>query len=157
MLKKLTYERLDSIIIQTEVRFQDFHNLKFIELTNNNEFNNYKKHFPNEKFNQLLKHAINYNIFVSAELQEVYVELTKLLQLILCILVTTVSSERIMSTLKRIKTFLKNTMTHDRFLNLGTIAIEKKILSELATDPTFIDNVIDLFSKTKNRKIDLIY
>jgi hypothetical protein len=28
---------------------------------------------------------------------------------------------------------------------------------ELSTDPTFIDEVIDLFAKTKNRKIDLIY
>lgn len=96
-------------------------------------------------------------IFVLAELQEVYVELTKLLQLILCIPVTTASSERSMSTLKRIKTFLRNTMTHDRFSNLCTMAIEKKMLSELATDPTFIDNVIDLFSKTKIRKIDLTY
>jgi len=41
--------------MQTEVRCQDFHNLQFVELTNNNEFKNYKKHFPNEKLNQLLK------------------------------------------------------------------------------------------------------
>ncbi|XP_060846566.1 zinc finger MYM-type protein 1-like [Rhopalosiphum padi] len=171
-LKNLTYEILDSIIIQTEVRFQDFHVLKFIELANNNEFINYKKHFPIEKLNQLLKvfpgvfeqerlqneltviyndnnkhlppkELLNY--IIKAELQEVYVELTKLLQLILCIPVTTASSERSMSTLKRIKTFLRNTMTHDRFSNLCTMAIEKKMLSELATDPTFIDNFLNIY------------
>jgi hypothetical protein len=48
-------------------------------------------------------------------------------------------------------------MTHDRFSNLCTMVTEKKMLSELVTDPIFIDNVIDLFSKTKNKKIDLTY
>lgn len=45
---------MDSVIVQTEVRFQDFHILKFIELANNNEFKNYKKDFPKEKLDQLL-------------------------------------------------------------------------------------------------------
>jgi len=94
---------------------------------------------------------------ISADLREVYKELTKLLQLILCIPVTTVSSERNNSALKRIKTFLRNTMNHDRLTNLGTLAIEKNILDELIIDPTFIDRVIDLFSNTKNRNIDLKY
>lgn len=62
-----------------------------------------------------------------------------------------------MSALKRIKTFLRNSMNNDRLSNLSSLAIEKQMLSELSTDPTFIDEVIDLFAKTKNRKIDLIY
>lgn len=62
-----------------------------------------------------------------------------------------------MSALKRIKTFLRNSMNNDRLSNLSSLAIEKQMLSELSTDPTFIDDVIDLFAKTKNRKIDLIY
>lgn len=65
-------------------------------------------------------------MFVSADLQEVYVELTKLLQLIMCTPASTASSERSMRTLKRIKTYLRNTMNHDRFSNLSTKAIEKK-------------------------------
>jgi len=62
-----------------------------------------------------------------------------------------------MSALKRIKTFLRNSMNNDRLLNLSSLTIEKQMLNELSTDPTFIDEVIDLFAKTKNRKIDLIY
>jgi len=48
-------------------------------------------------------------------------------------------------------------MNHNRFLNLYTMAIEKKLLSKLVTDPTFINYVIDLLLKTKNTKIDLTY
>jgi len=48
-------------------------------------------------------------------------------------------------------------MNHDRPTNLCTLAIEKNILDELIIDPTFIDRVIDLFSNTKNRNIDLKY
>ncbi|KAL5242071.1 hypothetical protein ACI65C_009481 [Semiaphis heraclei] len=54
-LKYLTYEILDSIITQTNVRFQDFDLLQFVELTNNKAFKNYKKCFPVEKLQQLEK------------------------------------------------------------------------------------------------------
>jgi len=48
-------------------------------------------------------------------------------------------------------------MNHDQLTKLCTLAIEKKMLDELIIDPTFIDRVIDLFSNTKNRNIDLKY
>ncbi|XP_016661890.1 zinc finger MYM-type protein 1-like [Acyrthosiphon pisum] len=183
-LKYLTYEILDSIITQTNVRFQDFDLIKFVEITNNKAFKDYKKCFPGEKLIHLeknfpsvfdlerLKNELTIifddrgkylppkellNYIIKADLREVYKELTKLLQLILCIPVTTVSSERNNSALKRIKTFLRNTMNHDRPTNLCTLAIEKNILDELIIDPTFIDRVIDLFSNIKKRNIDLKY
>ncbi|XP_026821268.1 zinc finger MYM-type protein 1-like [Rhopalosiphum maidis] len=62
------------------------------------------------------------------ELQEVYQEVTKLIQLVLTIPATTASSERSMSTLKRIKSFLRNSMSNDRLSSLSTLAIEKKML-----------------------------
>lgn len=86
-----------------------------------------------------------------------YVEITKLLQLILCIPITTASNGRNMSGLKRIKTFLRNTINQDQFSNLCTLAIEKNLLGELVIEPTFIENVIDIYSKKKNRSIDLTY
>lgn len=183
-LRNLTYEILDSLTVQLDVRFQDFKLLKFAELTNNRAFKEYKINFPKDQLNQLVEHfpgvfdperlqneltiifddsdkhlppkeLLNY--IVKGQLQDVYQELTKMLQLVLCIPVTTASSERSMSGLKRVKTFLRNTMNHDRLSNLCTLAIEKKFLGELATDPTFIDSVIDVFSKTKNRRIELNY
>lgn len=62
-----------------------------------------------------------------------------------------------MSTLKRIKSFLRNSMTNDRLSSLSTLAIEKKMLGELSKDPTFINNVIDVFATKQNRRIDLNY
>jgi hypothetical protein len=63
-----------------------------------------------------------------------------------------------MSTLKRIKSFLRNSMTNNRLSSLSTLAIEKKkMLGELSKDPTFINSVIDVFAKKQNRRIDLNY
>ena len=62
-----------------------------------------------------------------------------------------------MRTLKRIKSFLRNSMTNDRLSSLSTLAIEKKMLGELSKDPTFINNVIDVFATKQNRRIDLNY
>ena len=62
-----------------------------------------------------------------------------------------------MSTLKRIKSFLRNSMTNDRLSSLSTLAIEKKMLGELSKDPTFINNVIDVFATKQNQRIDLNY
>jgi hypothetical protein len=54
-LKYLTYEILDSIITQANVRFQDFDLLQFVEITNNKAFKDYKKCFPVEKLQILEK------------------------------------------------------------------------------------------------------
>jgi hypothetical protein len=48
-------------------------------------------------------------------------------------------------------------MTNDRLSSLSTLAIEKKMLGELSKDPTFINNVIDVFATKQNRRIDLNY
>lgn len=52
-LNDLTFEILDSIITQTNVRFQDFYFLKFLEVTNIKVFKNYKECFPDEKLQEL--------------------------------------------------------------------------------------------------------
>jgi len=50
---------------------------------------------------------------------------------------TTASSERTMNTLKRIKSFLRNSMTNYKLSSLFTVAIEKKkMYGELSKDPT---------------------
>lgn len=62
-----------------------------------------------------------------------------------------------MSALKRVKTFLRNTMTNERLSSLSSMAIEKNILSDMAKDPTFVENVIDKFAEKKDRRIELVY
>lgn len=70
---------------------------------------------------------------------------------------TLASSERSMSTLKRIKSFLRNTMTNERLTNLSSLAIEKNLLGVMAKDPTFVESIIDDFAKKKERRIELEY
>lgn len=81
--------------------------------------------------------------------------MTKLCQLVLTIPSTTASSERSMSTLKRIKTFLRNTMTNVSGFKVYHPWRLKKIYWVM--DPTFVNNVIDEFADKKDRRIELVY
>lgn len=56
-----------------------------------------------------------------------------------------------MSTLKRIKTFLRNTVTNKRISSLSSLAIEKNLLDEMAKEPTFVEGVINEFAKKKKK------
>ncbi|XP_025415260.1 uncharacterized protein LOC112686978 [Sipha flava] len=108
-----------------------------------------KKHLPPH---ELLDFIIKSDLH-----QDIYPQVTKLCQLVLTIPSTTASSERSMSTLNRIKTFLRNTMTNDRLSSLSSLAIEKNLLGDMAKDPTFVYNLIDEFADKKDRRIELVY
>lgn len=86
-----------------------------------------------------------------------YSEVTKLYQLVLTIPITAVSDEHSKSTLKRIKSFLKNSTTNDRFSSLSTLAIERRLLGVLVKDPTFMENVINEYAKKEDRRLELFY
>ena len=78
-------------------------------------------------------------------------ELKKLLQIVLTIVVTTASCERSFSTLKRIKNYLRTSMTDERLSNLATISIEKDVCKTIN-----LDSVIDKFNgDDNNRRITL--
>ena len=63
---------------------------------------------------------------------------------------TTAESERSFSTLKRMKSFLRNTMLNE----LAVLSIEKQLISEIKD---FNQRVIDVFAASKNRRIELIF
>ncbi|KAL4154142.1 hypothetical protein QTP88_001975 [Uroleucon formosanum] len=144
----------DSLIVQINIRFEDFPKLKFVEIVNEKMFKSYYSEFPESKFIKLLQQYPN-TFDADRLLNELAV--TKLCQLVLTIPSTTASIERSMSTLKRIKTFLRNTMTNERLSSLSSLAIEKNLLGDMAKDPTFVDNVIDEFADKKDRRIELVY
>ncbi|KAL4091710.1 hypothetical protein QTP88_026361 [Uroleucon formosanum] len=177
-LRKITYEILDSLIVQINIRFEDTSELEFVELTNEKMFDIYHNTFPECKLIKLLKQYPNMfeenrlrnelsviysdnnkhlpphkqlDLIIKNNLQEIYSQFTKLCQLVLTIPATTASSERSMSTLKRIKSFLRNTMTNERLTNLSSLAIEKNILGVMAKDPTFVESIIDDFAKKKKK------
>ncbi|KAL4121279.1 hypothetical protein QTP88_013824 [Uroleucon formosanum] len=183
-LRKITYEILDSLIVQINIRLEDTSELEFVELMNEKMFDIYHNTFPECKLIKLLKQYPNMfeenrlrnelsviysdnnkhlpphkllDLIIKNNLQEIYSQFTKLCQLVLTIPATTASSERSMSTLKRIKSFLRNTMTNKRLTNLSSLAIEKNLLGVMAKDPTFVESIIDDFAKKKERRIELEY
>ena len=86
-------------------------------------------------------------------LMELLPETVKLLQIIVTIPMTTGETERCFSTLKRIKTFTRNTMKGDRLCALAMCSMEKQLL----TSPNFNELVINHFATQKERRAHFIY
>ncbi|XP_072380876.1 uncharacterized protein [Diabrotica undecimpunctata] len=92
------------------------------------------------------------------ETNEILPESYKLSCLLATIPATSASVERTFSTLKRIKSSLRNTMTQNRLSSLSTVSIQKDILAQLIeTGDTFYERVIDKFAQSKERRINLLY
>ncbi|KAI4793097.1 hypothetical protein KUCAC02_032931 [Chaenocephalus aceratus] len=90
--------------------------------------------------------------FVDNNLQETFTETVSLLK----VLVTTpmAAAERCFSTLKRIKTFLRNSMSQDRPNALAMLSIENKLISSI---PDFNTRVIERFATQKERRATFLY
>ena len=77
--------------------------------------------------------------------------LIKLIQIALTIAVSTASCERSFSALKRIKTYLRSTMTQQRLVDLAILSIERELSLKHS-----LDDVVKRFStEDKNRRISL--
>ncbi|KAJ4439872.1 hypothetical protein ANN_08001 [Periplaneta americana] len=173
--------------MQMNTRFENIASLKFIELLDSSKFLQYENEFPTSALTSLQETYGSYFDTVSLRsecnvifkkttfqnmksireildhitsngLQEVLPELYKLCNLILTIPVTTAEVERSFSTLKRIKTYARSTMSEDRLSGLDVISIEKEMLKSIKTvsTSTFYDAVIEEFVK-KERRLDFIY
>jgi hypothetical protein len=93
-------------------------------------------------------------LFLKNNLQDTFQESTKLLKIVVTIPMSTSEAERCFSTLKRIKTFLRNTMTQDRLSALAMLSIEKRLVRKMQD---FNQRVIEKFASQKNRRMDFIY
>ena len=78
--------------------------------------------------------------------------LVKSIQIALTIAVSTAHCERSFSALKRIKSYLRSTMTQQRLVDLAILSIEKELSVNLSLD----DVVHQFASKDKNRRITLM-
>ncbi|GBN68772.1 hypothetical protein AVEN_170701-1 [Araneus ventricosus] len=85
---------------------------------------------------------------IENNLQTTFSETYKLLLIIVTIPMTTAKAERCFSTLKRVKTFLRSTMSEDRLSALAMLSIEKRMISDI---PKFNENVINLFASKKRQ------
>lgn len=67
---------------------------------------------------------------------------------------TTIKSERCFLTLKRIKSFIRNTMTEDGLCAVTMCSIEKSLIQNTAN---LNELVIDHFTAQKTRELDFVY
>lgn len=76
-----------------------------------------------------------------------YPNLAKLLQVLITLPVSNAEAERSFSVLKRLKTYLRNTMGQKRLNGLALLAVHNEIETE-------IDSVIKMFCK-KKQEVDV--
>lgn len=153
--KILFFEIIDNILMQITTRFQNSNKLIFLQLADVTKFKYYCNKFPDDAFKNLgltysnifhdfkklkaelevLYSDTNYQnlnhiydllkIFELEGLKTVLPEAYNLFSLILTLPSTSVSVERSFSCLKRIKTYLRNTISQERLNSLSIISIEK--------------------------------
>jgi hypothetical protein len=66
----------------------------------------------------------------------------------------TAESGRCFSTLKRVKTFLRNSTSQDRLSVMAMLSIEKTMIKNIKN---FNNQVIDIFVRAKERRADFVY
>lgn len=166
-----------------DTRFKDMEKLLFISLADSHKFDEYSKKFPTaglnnlkESYPNLFSHTEVHRLRNELEViysdqqyrdknlqeviqllhenNEIFKETYKLFCLILTIPSTSASVERSFSCLKRIKTYLRNSMTKERLSCLGRISIEKELLSELQATRPFYEDIINKFAFLKDGRID---
>jgi hypothetical protein len=81
-------------------------------------------------------------------LQDAFQEVTTLLRITVTIPMTTAELERCFSWPKRIKTFLRNSMTQDRLTALAMLSIENRLITNTRD---FNTKVIEMFASNKSR------
>jgi hypothetical protein len=86
--------------------------------------------------------------------KEIFCEVTKLLEIIITTPLTTSESERCFSTLKRVKTYLRNTISEERLNALSMLSIENELVKSIQD---FNTKVIEHFARLKNRRAHFLY
>lgn len=102
----------------------------------------------------IMKNCINKDDFdiddlVSEINKKIFPNLYKLLQVALTIPVSSASCERSFSVMRRIKTWLRNSMSNDRFSNLSLLHIERDLANNITSE-----EVLNIFAQ-KIRRLNL--
>ena len=85
---------------------------------------------------------------MSYNLQETFSETVSLLNILITTPMTTAEAERCFSTLKRIKTFLRNSMGQERLNALAMLSMERELVLNMRD---FNEKVIYRFAALKER------
>ncbi|XP_060845267.1 zinc finger MYM-type protein 1-like [Rhopalosiphum padi] len=136
-------EVCDIFIVNVKERFDYKNHLNASHLFLSTKFLMYENNFPGDHFNKTIEAYPFLDVTkLKTELQLFYKR------------TDFPEAERSFSTLKRIKTFLRNSMTEDRLTALAMLSIEKRMINNI---PNFNEEVINRFAEKKERRIDLTY
>ncbi|XP_076831748.1 uncharacterized protein LOC143477109 isoform X3 [Brachyhypopomus gauderio] len=95
-----------------------------------------------------------YQVLLRYNLQETFSETVTLLNILITTPMTTAEGERCFSTLKRIKTFLRNAMGQEHLNALAMLSMERELVKNM---PDFNERVIDHFAGFKERQAKFQY
>ena len=175
-------EACDIVLMQCTERYKVHEHLIASRLLYISEFSNYDKSFPSDLVNSAtdlypmidkdrliteLKVLYGRKNFCSSNriidllgviesygLTNVLSEVVKLIKILLTTPMTTSESERVFSTLKRVKTLTRSKMGEDRLCALIMMTQEQQMLRSI---PDFNERVINHFAASKNRRMDFNY
>nr|CAI5834610.1 unnamed protein product [Callosobruchus analis] len=176
-------EVCDIILLEIKTRFQFIGHLILSNLVIFKQFPFYEKEFPTDLLKEATKlypclngsrlrtelsvlysreefrqssetSAVGLLGLLQDDLSDSFCEIIKLLKIIITIPMTTSEAERQFSRLKRIKTFLRNTMKEERLNALTMLSCEKEFINEF---PNFNEKVTELFCTLKTLKMDFGY
>lgn len=175
-------EVCDTILMQIKERFDFKDHLSAARLFYSKNFKIYRVSFPQEDFDSTVtSYPMLDSVKLKSELTAIYerddmcniegvwsllgfltennltkifTESYKLTDIICTTPMSTSECERCFSTLKRIKTFLRNTMSQDRLNALAVLSIEKHYIQCI---PDFDNKVIEVFCSKKNRRMDFLF
>ena len=80
--------------------------------------------------------------------------MVKLLKILITTPMSSCEAERCFSTLKKVKTFLRNTMSEDRLNALAMLSKEKRLIRESIN---FNNSVVDKFANLKNKRANFLF
>lgn len=175
-------EVCDVILTQVNTRFQFINHLQISTLLMSSSFAKFCKTFPEEELSECAKlfaifdkekmHtelSVLYSreefrnvggptqllqFMISHKLHSSFSEVLKLLRIAVTFPMTTSEPERCFSSLKRIKTYLRSTMSEERLTALGMLSMERNMVKSI---PNFNQKVIEKFATYKSRRMELIY
>jgi hypothetical protein len=110
--------------------------------------------YSSEEFKNINYVSALYSFLIENNLQDTFSETVKMSNIVLTTPVATAESERCFSTLKRVKTYLRNKMGQDRLNALAVLTIEKEYIANIVN---FNERVITKFAEQKNRRAEFLY
>ncbi|KAL1261516.1 hypothetical protein QQF64_006781 [Cirrhinus molitorella] len=155
--KRIAAEICDTILAHSMERFSFTNHLvsaKQIVLNGNKLKTELSLIYSKEEFRTCCGAVDLLQLFMENNLVDVFSETVTLLKILITTPMTTAEAERCFSTLKRIKTFLRNSMTQERLNALAMLSVEKRLVIEI-TD--FNMKVIEKFASQKERRAKFLF